>query len=127
MNKFTLQIIMGLVGIIPVATGLLGMMGVNDPVYVAAGVPPILLLDTSLRFFSGVWVGLGVALWWLTPHNREANGPLSRALGHDLPRRHWSSSVDDHTGMAARRLYCDRNRRCAAVHLVAVSGGEVRK
>jgi hypothetical protein len=67
MNKFNLQIVMGLLGIIPVATGLLGMMGVHDPVYVAAGVPPIVLLDTNLRFFSGVWVGLGLALWWLIP------------------------------------------------------------
>jgi hypothetical protein len=67
MNKFTLQIIMGLVGIVPVATGLLGMMGVNNPEYVAAGVPPIVLLDTNLRFFSGVWVGLGLALYWLIP------------------------------------------------------------
>jgi len=58
---------MGLLGIIPVATGLLGMMGVHDPVYVAAGVPRIVLLDTNLRFFSGVWVGVGLALWWLIP------------------------------------------------------------
>ena len=67
MNKFNLQIATGLLGTIPVATGLLGMMGVQDPVYVAAGVPPIVLLDTNLRFFSGVWVGLGLALWWLIP------------------------------------------------------------
>jgi len=67
MNKFNLQIVMGLLGIIPVATGLLGMMGVHDPVYVAAGVPPIVLLDTNLRFYSGVWVGVGLALWWLIP------------------------------------------------------------
>jgi len=67
MNKFNLQIVMRLLGIIPVATGLLGMMGVHDPVYVAAGVPPIVLLDTNLRFYSGVWVGVGLALWWLIP------------------------------------------------------------
>jgi Domain of unknown function (DUF4345) len=30
-------------------------------------VPPIVLLDTNLRFFSGVWVGAGLALWWLIP------------------------------------------------------------
>ena len=65
MNKFNLQIVTGLLGIIPVATGLLGMKGVHDPVYVAAGVPPIVLLDTNLRFYSGVWVGAGLALWWL--------------------------------------------------------------
>jgi len=67
MNKLNLQIVMGLLAIIPVATGLLGMMGVHDPVYVAADVPRIVLLDTNLRFFSGVWVGLGLALWWLIP------------------------------------------------------------
>jgi Domain of unknown function (DUF4345) len=67
MNKLNLQIVTGLLGIVPVATGLLGMMGVHDPVYVAAGVPPITLLDTNLRFFSGVWVGLGLGLYWLIP------------------------------------------------------------
>jgi hypothetical protein len=67
MSKLNLQIAMGLVGIIPVATGLLGMMGVDDPVYVAAGVPPIVFLDTNLRFYSGVWLGLGLALFWLIP------------------------------------------------------------
>jgi hypothetical protein len=48
----------------------------------------MVLLDTNLRFYSGVWVGLGLALWWLIP--------------------------------------TIRNCRCAALHLVAVSGGEVR-
>jgi Domain of unknown function (DUF4345) len=91
MNKFNLQILMGLVGIIPVATGLLGMMGVDDPVYVAAGVPPIVLLDTNLRFFAGAWVGLGLALYWLIP-TIERQTVLFRALGHDLHRRHRSPS-----------------------------------
>jgi hypothetical protein len=67
MSKLTLQIIMGLLGIIPVATGLLGLLGVEDPFYIAAGVPPIVLLDTNLRFYSGVWLGLGLALYWLIP------------------------------------------------------------
>ena len=67
MNKFNLQFATVLLGTIPVAAGLLGMMGVHDPVYVAVGVPRIVLLDTNLRFFSGVWVGVGLALWWLIP------------------------------------------------------------
>ena len=67
MKKFNLQFATALLGTIPVATGLLGMMGVHDPVYVAAGVPRTVLLDTNLRFFSGVWVGVGLALWWLIP------------------------------------------------------------
>jgi uncharacterized protein DUF4345 len=30
-------------------------------------VPPIVLLDTNLRFYSGVWLGLGLALYWVIP------------------------------------------------------------
>src|ERR1700686_1750411 len=67
MSKLTLQVVMGLLGIIPVATGLLGLTGVADPFYAAVGVPPIVLLDTNLRFYSGVWLGLGLALYWLIP------------------------------------------------------------
>jgi len=67
MSKLSLQIVMGLLGIIPVATGLLGLLGVDDPFYVAVGVPPIVLLDTNLRFYSGTWLGLGLALYWLIP------------------------------------------------------------
>jgi hypothetical protein len=67
MSKRALQIATGLLAFIPVATGLLGLLGVEDPVYVAVGVPRIVLLDTNLRFFSGVWVALGLALFWLIP------------------------------------------------------------
>jgi Domain of unknown function (DUF4345) len=67
MSKRALQIATGLLAMIPVATGLLGLLGVEDPVYVAVGVPRIVLLHTNLRFYSGVWVVLGLALWWLIP------------------------------------------------------------
>ena len=76
MSKLALQIIMGLLGIIPVATGLLGLLGVEDPFYVAVGVPPIVLLDTNLRFYSGVWLGLGVALYWLIPSIEKQTIPF---------------------------------------------------
>ena len=79
MSKRALQIVMGLLGIIPVATGLLGLLGVEDPVYVAAGVPPIVLLDTNLRFYSGSWLGLGLALYWLIP-TIERQTVLFRAI-----------------------------------------------
>lgn len=67
MSKLGLQIVMGLLGIIPVATGLLGLLGVEDPFYVAVGVPPIVMLDSNLRFYSGVWLGLGLGICWLIP------------------------------------------------------------
>jgi hypothetical protein len=66
-SKLALQIVMGLLGIIPVATGLLGLLGVEDPLYAAAGVPPIVMLDSNLRFFSGVWLALGLGIYWLIP------------------------------------------------------------
>ena len=67
MRKHALQIVMALLAIIPLATGLLGLLGVDDPFYVAAGVPSIVLLDTNLRFYSGVWLGIGLAICWLIP------------------------------------------------------------
>ena len=76
MSKLTLQIVMGLLSIIPVATGLLGLLGVEDPFYVAVGVPPIVLLDTNLRFYSGVWLGLGLALYWLIPSIEKQTIPF---------------------------------------------------
>jgi hypothetical protein len=71
MTKRGLQIVTALLAVIPVATGLLGLLGVGDPLYVAAGVPPIAVLDSNLRFFGGVWLGLGLALCWLIPRIDE--------------------------------------------------------
>ena len=37
------------------------------------------LLDSNLRFFGGVWLGLGVAILWLVP-SIEKQGVLFRAI-----------------------------------------------
>jgi hypothetical protein len=76
MSKLSLQIVMGLLAFIPVATGLLGLLGVEDPFYVAAGVPRIVILDTNLRFYSGVWLGLGLALYWMIPSIEKQTIPF---------------------------------------------------
>ena len=62
MSKLSLQIATGVLGVIPIVTGLIGMSGLGDPLYAAAGVPPNVLLDSNLLFCSGVWLGLGLAL-----------------------------------------------------------------
>jgi uncharacterized protein YjeT (DUF2065 family) len=67
MNKRGLQIATGLLGIIPVLTGIITMFGLSDPIYAAAKIPANALLDSNLRFFGGVWLGLGLALYWLIP------------------------------------------------------------
>ena len=101
MSKLTLQIVMGLLGIIPVATGLLGLLGVEDPFYVAVGVPPIVLLDTNLRFYSGVWLGLGLALYGLIPSIcRTIEINLKQHLGEvDLP-----APIEPVRGVLGRQL-----------------------
>jgi hypothetical protein len=67
MSKLGLQVITGVLGVIPVVTGLIGMFGLSDPIYASAGLPANVLLDSNLRFFGGVWLGLGLAMFWLVP------------------------------------------------------------
>ncbi len=66
-GRRSLQIATAILGIIPVATGLIGLSGLRDPLYSASGLDQNILLDSNLRFFSGVWLGLGLALFWLIP------------------------------------------------------------
>jgi Domain of unknown function (DUF4345) len=67
MSKRPLQVTTAVLGLIPVVTALIGFMGVTDPLYVAAGIARDPLLDSNLRFFNGVWLGLGFSLLWLVP------------------------------------------------------------
>jgi hypothetical protein len=67
MSRTALQVVTGVLGIVPVATGLIGLSGLNDPLYAPVSTPHPILLDTNLRFFSGLWLGLGLALLWLIP------------------------------------------------------------
>src|ERR1700674_2548440 len=68
MNKRVLQIAMALLGAIPVLTGIVGMFGLSDPIYASAGIPANAILDSNLRFFGGVWLGLGLSLYLLIPN-----------------------------------------------------------
>jgi predicted membrane channel-forming protein YqfA (hemolysin III family) len=79
MNKGPLQIAIGLLGLIPVLTGVFTMLGLKDPIYASAGIPANALLDSNLRFFGGLWLVLGVALYWLIPR-LERERVLFRAL-----------------------------------------------
>src|ERR1700730_759687 len=79
MSKRSLQIACAVLAAIPVVTGILGMSGISDPLYASAGLPPNVLLDSNLRFFGGVWFGLGVAMYWMIP-SIEKQTVLFRAL-----------------------------------------------
>ena len=79
MSKLLLKIVTAVLAAIPVGTGLISMTGINDPLYSSAALPPSTLLDGNLRFFGGVWFGLGIAMYWLIP-NIEKQTSLFRAL-----------------------------------------------
>ena len=78
-NKRGLQIATAFLGAIPIVTGIIGMFGLSDPIYASAKIPANALLDSNLRFFSGVWLGLGIGLYWLIP-NVEKQTLLFRVL-----------------------------------------------
>ena len=67
MNRRPLQIATAILACVPTITGLLGMMGLDDPLYRALQLPRHATLDSNLRFYSGVWLGLGLAAFWLVP------------------------------------------------------------
>jgi hypothetical protein len=67
MNKRPLQIVSALMGAVPVITGTVQMMGIHDPLYAGLHLPEDATLDSNMRFLAGVWLGLGLANWWLVP------------------------------------------------------------
>ncbi|MCP1914827.1 uncharacterized protein YjeT (DUF2065 family) [Bradyrhizobium sp. USDA 4516] len=67
MGRRPLQVATALLALVPILTGIITMLGVSDPLYASAGVPALPVLDSNLRFFGGVWLGLGLALLWLVP------------------------------------------------------------
>jgi hypothetical protein len=78
-SRRALQIVTGILGVIPISTGLVGLLGLRDPLYVRFGVVPNVVLDSNLRFFGGLWLGLGVVLFRTLPRI-EREGALFRAM-----------------------------------------------
>ena len=67
MSKRHLQVSTALLGAVPVVTGVIAMMGLHDPLYDTLQLPHDATLDSNLRFFGGVWLGLGLSVWWMVP------------------------------------------------------------
>jgi hypothetical protein len=78
-GKRGLQIVTAILAAIPVATGLISMSGIDDPLYSSAALPANTLLDSNLRFFGGVWFALGIVMYWIIP-KIEQQTSLFRAL-----------------------------------------------
>lgn len=67
MSRRALQVTTAVLGAVPVITGVVGMMGLGDPLYAGLNLPTDATLDSNMRFFGGVWLGLGLCVWWLVP------------------------------------------------------------
>ena len=79
MRKRPLQLATVLTAFIPVVTGALTLLGLDDPLYRDMGLPRNALLDSNLRFLGGVWLALGLAAWWTVPRI-ERRGDVFRVV-----------------------------------------------
>ncbi|MBU9558754.1 DUF4345 domain-containing protein [Burkholderia multivorans] len=81
MSKRALQAATAVLALVPTITGVLGMMGIGDPLYASLGIalPADATLDGNLRFYAGVWLGLGLTAFSTIPAI-ERNGRLFATL-----------------------------------------------
>ena len=81
MRKRPLQLATALMALIPVVTGALTLLGLDDPLYRDMGLPRNALLDSNLRFLGGVWLTLGLAAWWTVPRIERRGDVFRMAWG----------------------------------------------
>ena len=83
MNRKIFQIILAIIGLIAVITGVMGMAGgIGDEFYgvdANRGIEGNIILDSNLRYFSGLWLGLGLILFWMIP-SVEQKGLIFRLI-----------------------------------------------
>jgi hypothetical protein len=66
---------------IPLITGIWGIIppGVSDKFYninIDASLAGNVLLDSNYRFYSGIWLGLGIVMLWIIPSIERQKVPL---------------------------------------------------
>jgi hypothetical protein len=79
MQRQALQVCLAVLGVVTVVIGVLGMMGVDNPLYRSVQLPRESLLDTNMRFYSGVWLVLGLTVL-ATVRSLEKHFALYRVL-----------------------------------------------
>jgi len=80
MSKRLLQFINALIAIMTIVLASMSLLfGVNSPVYNEAINTEIPALDSNLRFFGGLGLGIGLVLLWITPRI-EKRTVIFRAL-----------------------------------------------
>jgi hypothetical protein len=86
MNKKVLQIVLGVLGLIPILTGGLDLIvGANALNLAGASISPEVLanvvLDSQIRFLGSIWLGVGIVLYWLLPRIETQTTLLRLLLG----------------------------------------------
>lgn len=80
MSRLILQALTGLVAIATIGLGAVQVgFGTESPIYSAAKLPGFPILDSNLRFFGGMALGLGLILLWIVP-SIERQAALFRAV-----------------------------------------------
>jgi hypothetical protein len=84
MSKKVLQIVLGVLGLIPILTGGLDLiLGASALNIAGASVSPEVLnntvLDSQTRFLGAIWFGIGIVLYWILP-SIEGQTTLLRLL-----------------------------------------------
>lgn len=80
MSRRALQLVNAVVAVLTIALGSMQLVfGIQSPVYASAGLPTHALLDSNLRFFGGMGLGLGLILLWILP-TIERRTDLFRAV-----------------------------------------------
>ena len=71
MRRRILQVILTMIGLILTITGFLGVIyGITDDFYgisVNSNIQGNIILDSNLRFYAGLSIGLGLIIFWLIP------------------------------------------------------------
>ena len=66
MSRRILQIILAMIALLAIITGLVGIItGITNEFYSISNVKANVLLDSNLRYFSGLWLGLGLIIFWI--------------------------------------------------------------
>jgi hypothetical protein len=72
MNKKALQIVLAILGLIPILTGGLDLILGAHSLNVAGSLLPSevlndIVLDSQIRFLAAIWFGIGIILYWIIP------------------------------------------------------------
>jgi hypothetical protein len=68
MVKSVFQVLLAIFGTVAVITGLWGIItGALDKEYAVSFAKNNLILDNNLRYFSGLWLGIGIGLFLIIP------------------------------------------------------------